>query len=85
MRVETFAQARAVVRRAMPFARIANYGAQDATHRHVPAWDAAPTGEVYVGTGPLLVAKADGAITMLGSVPPWDRLDAMERVGVWPR
>lgn len=78
MEVRTFEEARAVVRRHSPLAEIADYGGQDATHWHVPAWDG------FIGHGPLLVAKADGAVTMLPSVPPWPQLDAMARVGDWP-
>lgn len=53
-------------------------GRQDATHWHVPAWDG------LLGSGPLLVPKTDGAVTMLPSVPPWPQNDAMARVGCWP-
>lgn len=78
MEVRTFEEARAIVLARGSSVEVADYGSEDATHWHVPAWDG------LIGAGPLLVAKADGAVSMLPSVPPWPRLDAMERVGNWP-
>lgn len=76
MEVRTFEEKRTLVRRHSPGAEVADYGGQDATHWHVPAW------EGLIGSGPFLVAKADRAVTMLPSVPPWPQIDHA-RVGDW--
>lgn len=93
--VTSWEQARALVREAYPATGcvvvVGDWGLEDDTHWGVPVDTYGPGGgpdrpETHLtpGGGTVLVAKDDGTLTLPASVPDWDRLDRMERVGTWP-
>ena len=69
---------------------VAGWGLEDDTHWGVPVDVYAPGGgpnkqgtHLIPGGGTVLVAKADGALTLPASIPDWDRLDRMRHIGAW--